>query len=109
MVIAPLRYVVLHHTGWQKDHFDLLLETSADASLAGYRLSTWPPTIATHVSSSAPHRRIYLDYEGPISGGRGRVRRVAGGIYERVGETALLEILLLDSGLRVLLQADSVD
>lgn len=28
-----------------------------------------------------PHRRVYLDYEGPVSGGRGTVRRVAAGAH----------------------------
>lgn len=30
----------------------------------------------------AEHRRAYLEYEGPVSGNRGAVRRVAGGSYK---------------------------
>lgn len=30
----------------------------------------------------ADHRRIYLEYEGPLSGGRGEVSRVARGAFE---------------------------
>lgn len=77
------RYVVLHHTGAPDgDHFDLMLER-------GGALATW------HVDSPAldnprriqDHRIDYLTYEGDISGGRGRVRRVAQGAYDIVSWT----------------------
>ena len=32
------------------------------------------------------HRREYLTYEGPVSGGRGEVKRVAGGTYDLAGD-----------------------
>ena len=34
--------------------------------------------------SIGDHRAAYLDYEGEVSGGRGSVRRVDGGNYERL-------------------------
>ncbi len=33
------------------------------------------------------HRREYLDYEGPVSGDRGHVRRVAAGSFELLRDT----------------------
>ena len=35
----------------------------------------------------ADHRRSYLDYEGPISGNRGEVRRIADGEFAWVEDT----------------------
>ena len=34
-----------------------------------------------HAEAIADHRSLYLDYEGPISGKRGRVTRWDGGAY----------------------------
>ena len=75
-----LRYAVLHHTGVDAPHYDLLVETAAGSPLMTYRVDRWPmETGAVLVERLADHRRIYLDYEGPISGNRGSVRRVAQG------------------------------
>ena len=53
--------------------------------LKAWRL-TAEPTDATDTPATAnhDHRRHYLDYDGPVSGGRGTVTRVAVGTY--VGE-----------------------
>jgi hypothetical protein len=82
-----LRYVILHHTGVIPEHFDLLLEPPSAAS--GQLLPTWriemPPgtwSEATPAARQADHRPIYMDYEGEISGNRGRVKRVAAGTAE---------------------------
>lgn len=72
------RFTVLHHTGLAQPHFDLLLEAAPDQLLLAFRLMQWP-AVAERVERLADHRRIYLDYEGPISGGRGSVRRVCTG------------------------------
>jgi hypothetical protein len=40
---------------------------------------SWPPEAGFEAERLADHRREYLEYEGPISGGRGGVRRVASG------------------------------
>jgi hypothetical protein len=85
--IAPgthLRYVVLRHTGVMPEHFDLLVEPPSPP--AGQPLLTWriedPPgrwSPTTAAARQADHRPIYLEYEGEISGNRGRVKRVAAG------------------------------
>lgn len=87
MADAPLRYVVLHHTGHDQPHYDLMLEQAEDARLLSVRLPTWPPTDGMPIEWTPPHRRIYLDYEGPVSHNRGHVRRVASGTYERHATT----------------------
>jgi hypothetical protein len=77
------RYVVLAHD-WPTPHFDLLLE--ADGVLKAWRLSGMPAAgAAVPGEPIADHRLLYLDYEGPISGDRGSVRRVAAGTVEWVG------------------------
>jgi hypothetical protein len=75
----PTRFAVLHHTGIAETHFDLLIETSPDEMLATWKLLAWPPANSIEVTRQADHRRVYLDYEGPLSGNRGEVRRIAGG------------------------------
>lgn len=72
-----MRYVVLYHTGWGEDHFDLLIETDPEGLLSTWRLNGWPEF--TRTTSLPAHRRIYLDYEGPVSGNRGTVRQVQKG------------------------------
>ena len=72
------RFVILIHERLDGDkpgiHWDLMLE-------AGDVLRTWrlaaPPQPGTVVAAAATfdHRRRYLDYEGPVSGNRGRVVR----------------------------------
>ncbi len=80
------RYVVLHHTGWIEDHFDLLLDIAEDQPLLAWRLDAFPnPAIVTPLPA---HRRFYLDYEGPVSNNRGEVKRVTSGKCEIVACTA---------------------
>ena len=76
------RFVVLQHD-WPHLHWDLMLENGAN--LRTWRLSEPPnpgPPIA--LALLPPHRSMYLDYEGPVSGNRGAVRRVLSGTYETV-------------------------
>jgi hypothetical protein len=74
------RFVVLEHD-WGGLHWDLMLER-------GEALRTWAidapivPGVELPARALADHRRLYLDYEGPISGARGTVRRVEQGRYE---------------------------
>ncbi len=74
---APRRFVVLHHTGHptEPDHYDLMIE--ADEGLQTWRVMIAPDTVANDCTLQPlpTHRRDYLDYEGPISNNRGRVRR----------------------------------
>ncbi len=99
--MLPLRFVILHHTGVPSPHFDLMLETSPNGPLATWRCPIWPlPAGETPVVRLADHRRHYLDYEGPVSGDRGEVRRVARGSHRvdlaspppwRVGSITLIQ------------------
>ena len=77
----PLRYVVLRHEGVAQPHFDLMLETAPGAALATWRIPRWPIDEQINIDKVAEHRRDYLDYEGPISGDRGHVKRVTAGTY----------------------------
>ena len=89
-----MRYVVLHHTGWIEDHFDLMLEVDADGPLQTWRLDGFPA--AESITPLPAHRRAYLDYEGPVSNNRGRVKRVAAGSYVVVNEQESALTVLLD-------------
>ena len=74
------RYVVLEHE-WGGVHFDLMLER-------GESLATWaidrPIVFGVELParSLSAHRLAYLEYEGPVSGGRGTVRRIDAGTYK---------------------------
>ena len=82
------RFVILRHDAPQGLHFDFLLEVSGV-------LRTWalpqPPDSGVEMACKAlpDHRVEYLDYEGPVSGGRGTVDRWDWGTYGlQVGEAA---------------------
>lgn len=98
-------FVILHHTGHNSrgggDHWDWLIQIP-DYFLAelGARMQAnqgdefhglltfasetdpfqW--TLGSQFWRLAPHRNLYLDYQGPISGGRGTVHRQAAGELE---------------------------
>lgn len=44
-----------------------------------WRAIDWPPVAGDELIRLADHRSAYLDYEGPVSDNRGRVRRIAAG------------------------------
>ena len=93
-----LQYVVLRHDGIPDPHFDLMFETADGSVLATWRSPSWPPRADTPLTPLPDHRSEYLTYEGPVSGGRGSVRRVASGGYavrHADGETLVVE---LDTG-----------
>lgn len=76
---TPHRFVLLHHT-WPQPHYDLMLEWHG--ILKTWRLPTQPhPHVPLTIEAIGDHRLAYLDYEGPISGNRGEVRRVDSGNY----------------------------
>jgi hypothetical protein len=69
---ASGRFVVLEHDHPML-HWDFLLE--AGGVLRSWRLPA-PPQPGTWSAERLPdHRTLYLDYEGPVSGGRGKVVR----------------------------------
>lgn len=70
------RYVILRHelppSEPRPPHWDLMLESGA--MLRTWALAELPQAGRTIAAESLPdHRRDYLDYEGPISRGRGTV------------------------------------
>lgn len=79
--MLPLQYVVLRHEGIADPHYDLMVETSSGSALATFRIDRWPVAEGDALSRIGDHRRDYLNYEGPISGGRGSVRCVQRGTF----------------------------
>ncbi|MBI4575529.1 MAG: hypothetical protein HY722_04615 [Planctomycetes bacterium] len=78
------RFVIQEHDHPAEGlHWDLMLERGAE--LATWRLATPPdsgPLAAIEARPLAAHRAAYLDYEGPVGGGRGSVRIWDRGDYE---------------------------
>jgi hypothetical protein len=74
------RFVILRHDSPRGVHFDFMLE-------AGDVLKTWAlpeppqPDVDMECEALADHRLAYLDYESPISGGRGSVTQWDQGTY----------------------------
>jgi hypothetical protein len=68
------RFVILEHDSPRGVHFDLMIEV-------GGVLKTWAlprppePDVEMECESLGDHRLAFLDYEGPISDGRGSVVR----------------------------------
>ena len=79
----PDRFVILHHRLGDGEHWDLMLER-------GDILLTWQLLHEPIDRASLPiparrigdHRKAFLDYEGPLTGNRGTVRRVDSGMVE---------------------------
>ena len=99
--MSDLRYVVLHHTGIDEPHFDLLFQWPDRPSLGSVRCSEWPPNTATTFERIADHRALYLDYEGSLTQDRGTVQRVEAGVctLDTTGHAGLL--LTLSTGLQI--------
>ncbi len=84
------RFVVLRHepgeAGPRALHWDLMLEF-------GDSLQTWAltsePRIGEEIAAEElpRHRLDYLEYEGPVSRGRGTVSRLDAGTFEVVTES----------------------
>jgi hypothetical protein len=69
----PMRFAVLCHDH-PFPHWDLLLEQGADCRT--WRLLDDPAGPGPwRAEPLPPHRRLYLDYEGPVSGDRGTVHQ----------------------------------
>lgn len=93
------RFVVLEHNHPML-HWDLMLES-------GDVLRTWrlvePLRQGEAIAATAAfdHRLIYLEYEGPVSGGRGRVlRRESGTFAWQVQNADRVEVRLTGQRLR---------
>ncbi|MBI4580151.1 MAG: hypothetical protein HY718_10645 [Planctomycetes bacterium] len=85
--MAPPRpFVLLHHVLPDSEHWDLCLDQGR--VLATWQLLQSPTTLASSPNARPvparripDHRRLYLDYEGPVSGNRGHVVRIDRGTY----------------------------
>ena len=78
------RYAILEHD-YPARHWDLFLE--AGSVVRGWRLLAEPnSSTAILAEPSADHRLLYLDYEGPVSGNRGRVVRWDAGTFEWIAD-----------------------
>jgi len=94
------RFVILRHhfpedgNGEFFDHFDLMLQQ--DSKLATWQLEAIPAPGQTVPANRLPdHREAYLDYEGPVSGGRGFVEQIMTGTFEvRQKGDDCLEVLM---------------
>jgi hypothetical protein len=77
----PNSCAVLHHVLPDGSaHHDWLIDRGDGGLLVTFRCDASPSEAAAFVATRVPdHRRIYLTYEGAISGNRGTVRRVASG------------------------------
>ena len=74
------RFAILEHD-YPTRHWDFLLE-NGDVLLT-WRLSAAPKSgVVVDALKSFDHRRLYLDYEGPLGGDRGEVTRWDGGTFE---------------------------
>jgi hypothetical protein len=92
------RFVILDHDHPVR-HWDFLLE--AGDVLRAWRILAEPARRPALSAEPLPdHRRLYLDYEGPIGGDRGRVSRWDAGtfVWEVDGAD---EVRVLLSGARV--------
>jgi hypothetical protein len=99
------RYVILEHD-WPLPHFDLMLE--GDGVLLTWRLASPLVTGPQWVKRTDDHRLHYLDYEGPVSGNRGSVKRLAAGTIEWIKESADFFIVLLNGDLAGMMQLSEV-
>ena len=78
-------YVLLHHKISDKEHWDLCLDLGE--VLATWRVLSDPRVRPDKTDAGWPaqriqdHRRAFLEYEGPLSGDRGDVRRVDRGVW----------------------------
>lgn len=88
------RFVILEHDHPQR-HWDLMLE--AGDVLRTWRLAARPqPGASVSAEPAFDHRRLYLDYEGPVSGGRGSVVRWDAGTFTWQADEPDRVMVLLD-------------
>jgi hypothetical protein len=79
------RFAILEHD-WPVLHWDFLLE--AGPVLRSWRVLAEPACgRASACEAIAEHRLLYLDYEGPVSGGRGAVKKWDAGTFDWIEDT----------------------
>lgn len=79
-------FVLHYHTGYGEAHYDLMLHY-------GDALATWQLKKSLNdltinkpikVNKIIDHRLVYLTYEGPISRGRGQIKKIDFGYYQPI-------------------------
>ena len=79
----PARAVLLRHVLPDgSEHFDWLFERATGSGLLAFRVNErldLGDTASLLAERIADHRAEYLTYEGPVSGDRGHVKRLAAG------------------------------
>lgn len=83
--MPDLPTTLLHHLGHGPPHYDWLLASDDDGPLLTFRVdrpaADWLDARRLDLTPLGEHRRAYLTYEGPVSGGRGTVTRVDEGTH----------------------------
>ena len=92
------RFVILHHVmppgSTRASHWDWMFER--DGVLTTWAVECSPGPAPTEAKQLPDHRLEYLQYEGPIRGGRGTVHRVDQGTYEPVTWTSDRVVVFLE-------------
>ncbi len=90
------RFAVLLHTGSPDGtHYDLLIEPRpGEGDLLTWRLPAWPVSEPVEARQLRDHRRIYLTYQGTITGDRGHVTRIDEGTAQLEQSPRTTRILL---------------
>ena len=104
----PKAFAILVHTGLGAGHYDFLLEHSGGALAQTWQFSDAPSLLLPPPGGLGAaekleiigrkiqgHRLMYLDYEGPVSNGRGQVQRLDGGTYEIISQADGLLVFAL--------------
>src|SRR5262249_53933241 len=93
---AAMRFVILEHDH-PFLHWDLMLE--AGGGLQTWRLAGTPePGKSIAATALGDHRLMYLDYEGPVSGDRGTVKRWDAGTFDVEMATDDARVVVLHGG-----------
>ena len=82
-------FVLLEHRRAKDVHWDFMIELPGRTELATWRLAA-NPTLERRPIAAEPifaHPRRFLDYEGPLRGGKGEVRRIDRGPAEVLSHT----------------------
>lgn len=89
----PGRFVVLRHEG-PNPHWDWLFETGP--TLRTFKSTALPDLAGAPFEAVElpPHRRLYLEYEGPVGKGRGWVAQLDAGYF--LGNAAANSTIELD-------------
>ena len=103
------RFTISHHAGSKEgNHYDLLLEQGE--TLKTWRLENPSFQVPQTAKQIQDHRKIYLDYEGEVSGGRGTVKIWDTGAYVADRwEEKRIRIAVVGRQLRTRLRLDRSD